>query len=35
MDLIRASCHYSGYNNPDGDTTTINNNKKLLKYHNK
>lgn len=26
MDLIRASCHCSGYNNPDGDTNTINNN---------
>lgn len=22
MDLIRASCHSCGYNNPDGDTTT-------------
>lgn len=26
MDLIRASCHCSGCNNPDGDMNTINNN---------
>lgn len=26
MDLIRASCHCSGYNNSDGDTNAINNN---------
>lgn len=33
MDLIRASCHYCGCNNPDGDTTTIinNNNNKSIK----